>query len=118
VPIGHKPGDPDVPALPLVTDLGYADVSLCSSTPEGLQSLINCFCSCCTDGQPHGIIGGSVWQDQPGLVTPAQLDPSFSWRLPHCPGWGLCCTAAWTSMLLWGMGSAGWLRPSLGSTAA
>jgi hypothetical protein len=44
VPIGPKLRDPSAPAPPLVTDLGYADdVSLCSSTAEGLQSLIDGF---------------------------------------------------------------------------
>jgi hypothetical protein len=33
-----------------VTDLGCAeDVSLCGSTPEGLQSLIDCFCAYCAE---------------------------------------------------------------------
>ena len=37
-----------------VTDLGYADdITLCSSSPEGLQGLIDCFCAYCTE---HGLV--------------------------------------------------------------
>jgi hypothetical protein len=38
----------------MVTDLGYADdISLCASTPEGLQKLNDCFCTYCAE---HGLI--------------------------------------------------------------
>ena len=37
-----------------VTDLGYADdIALCSSSPEGLQGLIDCFCAYCAE---HGLV--------------------------------------------------------------
>ena len=37
-----------------VTDLGHADgIALCSSSPEGLQGVIDCFCACCTE---HGLV--------------------------------------------------------------
>jgi hypothetical protein len=60
VPIGPKSKDPAAPALPLVTDLGYAgDVSLCSSTPRGLQRLIDYFCACCSEEGLIVVVGGA-----------------------------------------------------------
>jgi hypothetical protein len=64
------------------------DVSLCSSTPEGLQYLIDCFCVNCTESglmvNPTKCEVVVSLRDQPGLVGPAQLDPAVGWCLPPC----------------------------------
>jgi hypothetical protein len=90
VPIGPASQDPDARALPLVTDLGYADnVSLCSSTPKGLQSLIDCFCAYCTES---GL-----------MVNPTKCEVEV-----------VCWTSrAWSGRRSWTLPSAGASRTAL-----
>ena len=50
MPIGPPPRDRNRPQPPRVADLGYADdTALCGSSPEGLQQLVDCFCTYCAE---------------------------------------------------------------------